>query len=147
MAKVTAINISTKKGVPKETIPQGEFIIDFGLKGDAHGGNWHRQVSLLGQESIDKMTALGIKGLCTGKFAENLTTEGIVLYDLPVGSRLGIAECVFEVTQIGKECHQKCAIFHKIGDCIMPKEGIFAKVLKGGTIRPGDEIVVLSESD
>ena len=145
MASVKAINISTKKGVPKETIPEGEFIVDFGLKGDAHGGNWHRQVSMLGQESIDKMTALGIKGLCTGKFAENLTTEGIVLYELPVGTRFGIADCVFEVTQIGKECHQKCAIYHKIGDCIMPKEGIFAKVLKGGVVRPGDEIVVLSE--
>lgn len=143
MAKVTGINISTKKGVPKETIPEGEFVVDFGLKGDAHGGNWHRQVSLLGQESIDKMTALGIKGLCTGKFAENLTTEGITLYELPVGTRFSIADCVFEVTQIGKECHQKCAIYRKIGDCIMPKEGIFAKVLKGGIVRTGDELVVM----
>jgi MOSC domain-containing protein YiiM len=143
MAKVTAINISEKKGVPKTTIPEGEFVVDFGLKGDAHGGNWHRQVSLLGQESIDKMSALGIKGLCTGKFAENITTEDITLYELPVGSKFEIGECLFEVTQIGKECHKKCAIYHQIGDCIMPKEGIFAKVLKGGIVRPGDEIIVL----
>jgi MOSC domain-containing protein YiiM len=143
MAKVLAINISEKKGVPKNTIPEGEFVVDFGLKGDAHGGNWHRQVSLLGQESIDKMTALGIKGLCTGKFAENITTEGITLYELPVGTKFKIADCLFEVTQIGKECHKKCAIYHQIGDCIMPKEGIFAKVLSGGIVRPGDEIIVL----
>lgn len=143
--KVIAINISVKKGVPKETIPEGEFIVDFGLKGDAHGGNWHRQVSFLGQESIDKMTALGIEGLCTGKFAENITTEGIVLYELPVGTRFTVGPVEFEVTQIGKECHQKCAIFHQIGDCVMPKEGIFAKVLKGGVIKPGMEILLVGE--
>jgi MOSC domain-containing protein YiiM len=145
MAKVLAINISEKKGIPKTPIETGDFIVDFGLKGDAHGGNWHRQVSFLGQESIDKVTALGIKGLCTGKFAENITTEGIVLYELPVGTRLDIGGVVMEVTQIGKECHQKCAIYHQVGDCVMPKEGIFAKVLKGGEIKAGDEIVVLSD--
>lgn len=143
--KVIGINISVKKGVPKDTIPEGEFIVDFGLKGDAHGGNWHRQVSFLGQESIDKMTAQGIKGLCTGKFAENITTEGIVLYELPVGTKFQIAEVLFEVTQIGKECHQKCAIFHQVGDCVMPKEGIFAKVLMGGIVKTGDEIIILEE--
>ncbi|HEX2945500.1 MAG TPA: MOSC domain-containing protein [Clostridia bacterium] len=143
MASVLAINISEKKGVPKKTIDQGEFIVDFGLKGDAHGGNWHRQVSLLGQESIDKMTAIGIKGLCSGKFAENITTEGIVLYELPVGTRLNIGDVLFEVTQIGKECHQKCAIFKLVGNCVMPKEGIFAKVLKGGIIKKGDKIEIV----
>ena len=142
MTKVTAINISEKKGTPKKTIAQGEFMVDFGLKGDAHGGNWHRQVSFLGQESIDKMTAVGIKGLCSGKFAENITTEGIELFTLPIGTRLKINEVVFEVTQIGKECHQKCAIYHQIGDCIMPKEGIFAKVITGGIIEAGDEIEI-----
>lgn len=142
MGKVIAINISEKKGVPKVPIEQGEFIVDFGLKGDAHGGKWHRQVSFLGQESIDKMTALGIKGLCMGKFAENITTEGIELYTLPIGTIMNIGEVIFEVTQIGKECHQKCAIYHQIGDCIMPKEGIFARVVKGGIIKPGDEIVI-----
>ena len=141
--KVLAINISVKKGVPKDTIPEGEFVVDFGLQGDAHGGNWHRQVSLLGQESVDKVKAQGIEGLCTGKFAENITTEGIILYELPVGTKFQIADVLFEVTQIGKECHQKCAIFHQVGDCVMPKEGIFAKVLKGGIVKAGDEILIL----
>ena len=144
MAIVTAINISEKKGVSKKTIEEGEFVVDFGLKGDAHGGNWHRQVSFLGQESIDKMTNLGVKGLCTGKFAENVTTEGIELYTLPIGTKIKVNEFIFEVTQIGKECHQKCAIYHQIGDCIMPKEGIFAKVLSKGIIRAGDEIEILT---
>jgi MOSC domain-containing protein YiiM len=145
MAKVLAINISEKKGIPKTTIDEGEFIVDFGLKGDAHGGNWHRQVSLLGQESIDKVTALGVKGLCTGKFAENITTEGIVLYELPVGTKLNIGGVIMEVTQIGKECHKGCAIFHQVGDCVMPKEGIFTKVLKGGVIKKGDSIEVIND--
>lgn len=143
MPKVIAINISEQKGIPKAPVESGELVIDFGIKGDAHGGNWHRQVSFLGQESIDKMTALGIKGLCSGKFAENVTTEGIELYKLPIGTRMKIADTELEVTQIGKECHQKCAIFKMVGDCVMPKEGIFAKVIKEGVIRPGDEIVIL----
>ena len=145
MAKVIGISRSTKKGVPKENIPEGKFVVGFGLEGDAHGGNWHRQVSFLGQESIDKMNALGIKGLCSGNFAENITTQGIQLYKLPVGTKFQIADVIFEVTQIGKECHQHCAIYKKIGDCIMPKEGIFAKVVQGGTIVPGDEITLLEE--
>ena len=146
MAKIIAINSSDKKGVPKITVPRGEFIEDYGLKGDAHAGgpDPKRQVSLLGRESIAKMEALGIKGLCSGKFAENLTTEGLILYNLPLGTYLKINEVVLEVTQIGKECHQKCAIFHQVGDCIMPKEGIFAKVIKGGIIEPGAEIQLLS---
>ena len=143
MGSVVAINVSEKKGIPKTTIEVGEFIENFGLKNDAHAGNWHRQVSFLGQESIDKMKAIGIKGLCTGKFAENITTEGIELYSLPIGTRMDIGGVIFEVTQIGKECHQKCAIYHQIGDCIMPKEGIFARVIKGGIVRPGDEIIVI----
>ena len=142
MAKVVAINISEKKGTPKKTIEVGEFIEDFGLKGDAHAGKWHRQVSLLGQESIDRMKSLGVEGLCSGKFAENITTEGIELYSMDIGTRFTIGDVEFEVTQIGKECHQKCAIFHQVGDCVMPKEGIFARVVKGGTVRAGDEIVL-----
>ena len=138
--RVIAINTSTKKGVPKETIQIGEFITNFGLKDDAHAGDWHRQVSFLGQESIDRMIAQGIKGLSPGKFAENITTENIVLYELSIGDMLTIGETVFEVTQIGKECHQKCASVHQLGDCVMPKEGIFARVLHGGIIRPGDTI-------
>lgn len=143
MAEVVAVNISEKKGVPKETIEVGEFVENFGLKDDAHGGSWHRQVSLLGIESIDRMKRLGIEGLCTGKFAENITTKGIELYSMKIGTRFKINEVLFEVTQIGKECHQKCAIFHQVGDCVMPKEGIFARVLKGGLIKAGDEIVVI----
>jgi len=141
--KVIAINISEKKGVPKKTIEEGIFQVDHGLIGDAHAGNWHRQVSLLGIESINKMKALGIEGLCTGKFAENLTTEGIELYKLPIGTKLEIGETLQEVTQIGKECHTKCAIFHQVGECVMPTDGIFTKVLKGGVIKPGDAIKII----
>lgn len=142
MAKVLAVNISTKKGEIKHPIEEGFFRVEHGLEGDAHAGNWHRQVSLLGQESVDKMTALGVEGLCTGKFAENITTEGIILYELPVGTRLKIGEVEMEVTQIGKECHAGCAIRKLVGDCIMPREGIFTKIIKNGYIRPGDEIIV-----
>lgn len=143
MAKVIAISISEKKGVPKENIPTGNFIEDFGLEGDAHAGKWHRQVSLLGVESINKMKELGIEGLCSGKFAENITTEGINLYNLPVGTKMRIGDTVHEVTQIGKECHSGCAIFQEIGQCIMPKEGIFTKVVEGGEIKVNDEISII----
>lgn len=143
MAKVTAVNISDRKGVIKHPVQAGEFVVDFGIKGDAHGGNWHRQVSLLGQESIDKMTAMGVEGLDPGKFAENLTTEGIELFTLPVGTKMDINGVLLEVTQIGKECHKGCAIKNQVGDCIMPREGIFVKVLKGGEIKAGDEIKLL----
>lgn len=143
MAKVIAVNISEEKGVPKHPIEKGYFEVNHGLVGDAHAGNWHRQVSLLGTESIDKVKAMGLKGLCIGKFAENLTTEGIILYELPVGTRLKIGETEMEVTQIGKECHEGCAIRKLVGDCVMPREGIFTKVITAGWIKPGDEIVVL----
>lgn len=140
---VKAVNISETKGVIKVTIPSGEFRENFGLVGDAHAGDWHRQVSLLAQESIDKMTNMGVEGLVSGKFAENLTTEGLVLYELPVGTRLQIGETLHEVTQIGKECHHGCAIKVQVGQCVMPKEGIFTKVIKGGVIQAGDVIQVL----
>lgn len=143
MGKVIAINISEKKGVPKEGIPVGNFIEDFGLEGDAHAGKWHRQVSLLGVESVDKMKSQGVEGLCTGKFAENLTTEGIVLWELPVGTMLKIGETVQEVTQIGKECHMGCSIRELVGDCVMPREGIFTKVIQGGKIKEGDSIEIV----
>lgn len=145
MAKVIAINISEKKGQIKHPIDEGFFKVDHGLVGDAHAGNWHRQVSLLGTESIEKMKKLGLEGLCTGKFAENITTEGVILYDLPVGTRMKIGEVLMEVTQIGKECHAGCEIRKVIGDCIMPREGIFTKILKEGSIKPGDKIEVLSD--
>lgn len=143
MASILAVNISEKKGVVKNPIEKGYFEVNHGLVGDAHAGNWHRQVSLLGQESIDKMKESGIKGLCTGKFAENLTTEGIILYELPVGTKMKIGEALLEVTQIGKECHQGCEIRNLVGDCVMPREGIFVKVLNAGWIKKGDEIEVL----
>jgi len=143
MAKVLAVNISEKKGVPKEPVEKGYFEINHGLVGDGHAGNWHRQVSLLGQESIDKINDGGKNGLCVGKFAENLTTEGVVLYELPIGTKMKIGETEMEVTQIGKECHLGCAIRELVGDCVMPREGIFTKVLKPGWIKPGDEIEII----
>lgn len=144
MAKVIAINISEKKKTPKKTIPEGKLIEDFGFEGDAHAGNWHRQVSLLAKESIEKAKGMRTDGLCHGMFAENITTEGIELHTLPVGTKMKIGEtAVIEITQIGKECHDGCAIRELVGQCIMPKEGIFGKVLTGGTVKAGDEIVVL----
>ncbi|KOA19406.1 MOSC domain protein [Clostridium homopropionicum DSM 5847] len=143
MAKVIAVNISEKKGEIKHPIEKGFFKENHGLVGDAHAGNWHRQVSLLGNESIEKMKNLGMEGLCTGKFAENLTTEGICLYELPVGTKLKVGEVIMEVTQIGKQCHVGCQIRQLTGDCIMPKEGIFTKILTEGWIKSGDEIQVI----
>lgn len=144
MAKVLAVNISEKKGEPKQTIEKGYFEVDSGLQGDAHAGEWHRQVSLLGNESIDKIRKMGITDLETGSFAENVTTEGITLYELPVGTRMTIGETMMEVTQIGKECHQGCSIRQKTGDCVMPREGIFAKVLTPGWIKAGDKIEIIN---
>lgn len=143
MAKVLSINISEKKGVIKTPIKEGIFIEEHGLKDDAHAGKWHRQVSLLAQESIDKMIKMGISDLDAGKFAENITTEGIVLHELPVGTRLKIGETVQEVTQIGKECHKGCAIKNQVGTCIMPTEGIFTRIIQGGVIKSGDSIEIL----
>ncbi len=143
VGKVVDVNISDKKGVVKRPIETGVFIEDFGLKGDAHSGKWHRQVSLLGVESYKKMEEMGIKGLKHGDFAENITTEGIILHELPVGTRLKIGETIQEVTQIGKECHTGCAISQQVGKCIMPKEGIFTRVIKGGVVKKGDTIEVL----
>ncbi len=143
MAKVISINISTEKGVIKIPIKRGFFKIDFGLEGDAHGGNWHRQVSLLGDESIDKLRGKINKELVPGIFAENITTQGITLYELPIGTKLSIGEVIMEVTQIGKECHKGCEIMKTTGECVMPREGIFAQVLEEGWIEPGDEISVI----
>lgn len=143
MAKVLSINISEKKGVIKTPIKEGIFIEEHGLKDDAHAGKWHRQISLLAQESIDKMIKMGISDLDAGKFAENITTEGIILHELPVGTRLKIGETIQEVTQIGKECHKGCAIKNQVGTCIMPTEGIFTRILKGGMIISGDSIEIL----
>lgn len=135
--KVIAVNISDKKGVTKTPIEEGNFIEEFGLEGDAHAGKWHRQVSLLGNESVMKMEEmLKDKGYddCRGIFAENLTTEGIILYKLPVGTKMKIGDTLMEVTQIGKDCHEGCAIRNQVGKCVMPLEGIFTRVIKGGKI-------------
>lgn len=141
--KVLSINTSDEKGVIKQPIKEGLFKENFGLNGDAHSGNWHRQVSLLGIESFSKMENEGIEGLVPGIFAENITTEGIVLYELPVGTKLVIGETIQEVTQIGKECHSGCEISKKVGKCVMPQEGIFTKVLKDGIIKEGDIIEII----
>ncbi|WP_245196346.1 MOSC domain-containing protein [Soehngenia longivitae] len=141
--KVVSVNISETKGVVKVPIDKGEFIEGFGLKDDAHAGKWHRQVSLLGVESIDKMKREGLDDLQLGDFAENITTSGILLYELPIGTKLKVGECELEVTQIGKKCHEGCAIKKKVGDCVMPREGIFARVLKGGVIKAGDDIEIM----
>jgi len=143
-AKVVAVSISKKKGEMKTPLQKGEVIENFGLKDDAHAGDWHRQVSLLMQESIDYMKTQGLPDLKPGNFAENITTTGIELYKLPVGTKLQIGnDVILEITQIGKECHTGCAIFQKVGKCIMPKQGIFTRVLKGGFIQSGHEIKIL----
>lgn len=148
MAKILAVNISEKKKTPKITVPEGRLIEDFGLEGDAHAGKWHRQISLLGAESIEKARNGRTDGLCHGVFAENLTTEGIELFTLPVGTRLRVGgEAVLEITQIGKECHEGCAIRQLVGQCVMPREGVFARVVKGGVVRAGDELAVLPPED
>ena len=141
--KVLSINISEKKGTPKTKINPGVLIEDFGFEGDAHAGKWHRQVSLLAKESIEKSKGLPSDGLCHGVFAENITTEGIELYTIPVGTQLKVGECIIEISQIGKECHEGCAIQKLVGKCVMPREGVFAKVIKGGKVFEGDTIEVL----
>ena len=140
MATVKAVCISENKGERKTPVASVELRENHGIVGDAHAGDWHRQVSLLASESIDKMRAMGLD-VDSGDFAENITTLGINLVSLPVGTRLQVGDTIMEVTQIGKECHNRCAIYDQAGDCVMPKEGIFARVLTGGIVTPGDSIV------
>ncbi|MFH1230712.1 MAG: MOSC domain-containing protein [Planctomycetota bacterium] len=143
MGKIVGVCISDRKGIPKKNVGRAYLEIAKGLKGDAHSGFGHRQVSLLARESIDKMREKGYE-LQEGSFAENLTTEGIDLIRLPVGTEMKIGGTVrLRITQIGKDCHTKCAIFRKIGDCIMPLEGIFAEVLQSGDVKIGDKIEIL----
>ena len=144
LAQVIAINISEKRGTLKHSVDRAHFRKDFGIDGDAHAGDWHRQVSLLAQESVDKMTAKGAQDLVPGIFAENITTEGIDLVTLPVGTRLWVGDVLMEVTQIGKECHHHCQVYQQVGMCVMPEEGIFTKVLNEGDVKTGDEIKVVN---
>lgn len=144
MAVVTAVNISDKKGVRKHEVPCITLKRHHGIVGDAHAGDWHRQVSLLAEESVDKMRKICPIELDAGIFAENINVRGIHLKDLPVGTRLRVGETELEVTQIGKECHTDCAIKLATGRCVMPTEGIFAIVLKEGRIQAGDEVEVMA---
>lgn len=142
---IIAISISEKKGQKKHNIESAQLRVGHGMVGDAHAGQWHRQISLLGIASIDYMRNQGAN-VKPGDFAENITVEGIVLYELPVGTQLQLGnEVLLEVTQIGKECHHGCEIMKQVGSCIMPTQGIFAKVLKDGIIQVGDAVYILND--
>ena len=143
MAYVTAVNISEKKGVRKHAVPYVELKRHHGIVGDAHAGDWHRQISLLADESVDTMREVCPIELDAGVFAENINTRGIELKTLPVGTHLRVGETELEVTQIGKQCHDDCQIKRTAGKCVMPTEGIFAIVIKEGRVKAGDEIEVL----
>ena len=143
--KIVSIAISKKKGTRKTPVSEAFISRDHGLEGDAHAGKWHRQVSFLSSESIEGAKALGLD-VTFGDFAENIASTGIDWKTLPLGTRVRLgASVLVEITQIGKECHNKCAIYYMAGDCIMPKEGIFARVLKGGKIRRGDDVDLIPE--
>ena len=144
MAEVISVNISEKKGEQKHPVREIQLKLRHGIVGDAHAGDWHRQISLLAEESIDSMRAACPVPLGSGMFAENINTRGIDLKNLPVGTRLRMGETEVEVTQIGKECHSGCAIKRAAGKCVMPTEGIFAVVVKEGIVQAGDEIEVLT---
>jgi TatD DNase family protein len=141
MGVVAAVCISKEKGVAKKDIGRGELVARHGLKGDAHAGDWHRQISLL---SLQKIEAFRVKGAqaAFGAFGENLVVDGIDFASLPVGTKFRCGDALLEITQIGKECHNHCAIYHSMGDCIMPREGVFARVLRGGEVKIGDEFQI-----
>ncbi len=142
MAEVVSVNISEKKGTVKHEVESIKLIEEYGIEGDAHAGKWHRQISLLAEESIDTMRVMGMR-FENGAFAENINTVGIDLKKLPVGTRMLVGECVIRVTQIGKECHNDCEVKKITGKCVMPTEGIFAVVERGGTVRKGDNITIM----
>ena len=147
MIEVVAVSVSRTKGVKKENVPSARLIAGHGLEGDAHAGDWHRQASVLALESIDKMKVLGID-VGPGDFAENITTRGLDLTGLPFGAQLHIGEeVVLELTQIGKSCHQGCAIMRAVGQCVMPKEGVFFKVVTEGQVKTGDLVKVVLKED
>lgn len=146
MGKIMAVCISEKRGTQKKNIDKVRLIENFGLEGDAHGGNWHRQVSLLSYEKVRVFEEKGIS-VEDGAFGENLLVEGFDFKTLPVGTRFRCGEALLEMTQIGKECHSHCEIYQAVGDCIMPREGVFARVLHGGEIQIGDELEIVPSSD
>jgi MOSC domain-containing protein YiiM len=144
--KIVSIAVSKKKGTPKTPVDEAYVSTDHGLEGDAHAGPWHRQVSLLASESIDQARERGLD-VGFGDFAENIATLGVDWKNLPIGTRARLGEqVVVEITQIGKECHNRCAIYYQAGDCIMPREGVFARVLQAGLIRRGDHIQIIDET-
>ncbi|MEJ2701937.1 MAG: MOSC domain-containing protein [Sedimentisphaerales bacterium] len=145
--RIRAISVSKARGTQKVNVPEAELQADFGIVGDAHAGNWHRQISLLGIENIDTMRTKGVD-LSPGDFAENVTTEGIDLSGLVVGNKLRLGgNAQLEITQFGKTCHGRCRIYERIGDCIMPRDGVFAKVIQGGAIHVGDVIEVIGDGN
>jgi MOSC domain-containing protein YiiM len=145
--RIKAISVSKQKGMQKVNVPEAELRADHGIVGDAHAGNWHRQISLLEVECIDIMAAKGAN-VSPGDFAENITTEGIDLSALKVGDKLRLGtEVEIKISQFGKQCHGRCKIYEQIGDCIMPREGVFARVSRGGSIRVGDDIEVIADGD
>lgn len=142
MGKVIAVCISEKKGTQKHAVPSAKFLPDWGIENDAHAGKWHRQVSLLSHDKVEAFRARGAE-VASGAFGENLVVEGIDFAALPIGTRFQCNDVLLELTQIGKECHSHCEIFKKMGECIMPTQGVFTRVLKGGEIAEGDELVIL----
>lgn len=142
MGKVTAVCISEKKGTQKKNIQSAKFIENFGIEKDAHAGNWHRQVSLISKDKIDEFKARGAE-IDDGAFGENLIVEGIDFKNLPIGTVFKCNDVILEMTQIGKKCHSECEIYKQVGDCIMPREGVFAVVKHGGTISTGDELEIM----
>jgi MOSC domain-containing protein YiiM len=145
--KIESISVSKKKGTRKVQVASANLVVDHGVEGDAHAGPWHRQVSFLSSENIEKTRSQGLD-VTFGDFAENIATSGIDWKDIPIGTRVKLGKiAVVEITQIGKECHKKCAIYYQAGDCIMPKEGVFGRVLEGGEVHCGDAVSFLSNSD
>ena len=144
MGKVTAVCISPEKGTQKQNVGTVTLREDWGIENDAHAGKWHRQVSLLSYEKVEEFRARGAQ-VDDGAFGENLVVSGYDFKSLPVGTRFGCNGAVLELTQIGKQCHAHCQIYRQVGDCIMPREGVFTRVLRGGVVRVGDELTILKE--
>jgi len=144
--RIAAISVSMEKGVPKSNVAHARLIEDWGIEGDAHAGTWHRQVSLLAVESMATIRALGLD-VQPGDFAENITTQDMDLSALHIGDQLVVGDCTLEITQIGKVCHARCSIYARVGDCVMPREGLFARVIRGGTVRVGDAVGAASQRE